>query len=124
ALEAGLGGEQRGDAARLGRGRGVGADVARGWHERSDAVVRRLPGRAFDLAEDLLVLGVGILEVRGGALQERDDRRSERRGEQECDAGDDQDASSAVVGERCEAVDHRGFLRSFGLSETRPAYYE
>ena len=90
ALEAGLAGQQRGHARGLARRRRVAANVAAARHERRHAEVGGLSGGPFDRPQDLLVLGGRVLEVRGFALQDRDDRRAEDGGEQEHDARDDQ----------------------------------
>ena len=107
ALEAGLGGQQRRHAPRLGGGRGVAAHVAGGWHERGDAVFGGLPGGVFDRAQHLLVLRVVILEFGVFALEDREDGGAERRGEQEHRAGDQQHASRALGGQPRQTVDHR-----------------
>ena len=90
----------------LGLGGGVGANIGAARHERGHAVVGGLPGRVFDLPQDLLVLGVRILEVRGFALQDRYDRNADRRGEHEYRAGDQQNAPRALGREPCKLVDH------------------
>ncbi len=95
-LEAGLGGQQRRHALRLGGGRWVGAHVGGGRHERGDAVFGGLPGGTLDRAQHLLVLGARILEFGVFALEDRDDGRAERGGEQEHRAGDQQHAPRAL----------------------------
>ncbi len=81
ALEPGLVGEQRDHMRGLRLSGRIGADVGLARHERRDAVVGGLAGGAFDRAQDLLVLGVRVLEVRGFALEDRDDGYADRGGE-------------------------------------------
>ncbi len=107
ALKAGLGGQQRRHALSLGGGRGVGAHVGGGRHECGDAVFGGLPGGTMDRAQHLLVLGARILEFRVFALEDRDDGRAERGGEQEYRTGDQQDASRTLGRQPRQTVDHR-----------------
>ena len=112
ALEAGLGGQQRRHPPRLARGRGgdrssAGQHVAGGGHERHDAVFGRLPGGVLDRAQHLLVLRTVSLEFGVFALEDREDGGAERGGEQEHNAGDQQDASRALSGKPRQTIDHR-----------------
>ncbi len=90
----------------LGLGGGVAANVGAARHQRRHAVVSGLSGGVFDRPQDLLILGVRVLEVRGFALQDRDDGNADRGSEQEHSARDDQDAPRALRCESCKLVDH------------------
>ncbi len=110
ALEARLARQQRGHPGAPALGGRLAANVAGARHQRNEAVVGGLPGRAFHRSQLLLVLRRGVLEVGVFAFEDPDHRGAERRCQQEGDTGDEEDAPGARGGGEGQSLDHGRYI--------------